>query len=545
MVRHPDRSVDDAEGGQRAVKRRIVVPRAVCALVGIVLSGGCTSRDGAESAASTGVSARKAPDGSTLRPISLPELSRMTESVQKQIREGHSALMRKTENRATPLPELSDAYGQMGKLLMAAQYPEAAETCFLNAQALEAGDFRWPYYLAHLYRTRGELARSSALFERAIQLQPNDVAALIWLGEVSLAQGRADAAEPQFAKALALQPNSLSARFGLGRAALAREDYRPAVEHLEEVLRRDPKAAEHLRQRREHEILPADPLMVELEGLLQSPQTFETLGIRSLDREDWPEAAAQFRKGLELEPDNAALRHRLGTALYMMGDVESARAEFEHAVRVSPDYARAHYSLGVLAAANGGHPEAIERFSIALEHDANFTDARLRLAASLRRTARPGESLAHYEQLLAVDPAVTEAQVGYAMALVQLRRYQQARDRLTSAIKAYPEQPVFAHGLARLLAAAPDDRVRNGQQALALVDELLRTQQRTPDLGETMAMALAELGRYEEAAALQRNLIAGGEKAGAHGVVRRLAANLRLYERREPCRTPWAEDEMP
>ena len=86
--------------------------------------------------------------------------------------------------------------------------------------------------------------------------------------------------------------------------------------------------------------------------------------------------------------------------------------------------------------------------------------------------------------------------MGQALALVQLRRYLHARDRLAEAVNAYPQERAYAHALARLLAAAPDDRVRNGQRALTLVQDVLRNQQPTPDVGETMAMALAELGRY-------------------------------------------------
>jgi predicted Zn-dependent protease len=150
----------------------------------------------------------------------------------------------------------------------------------------------------------------------------------------------------------------------------------------------------------------------------------------------------------------------------------------------------------------------------------------------------------HYDRVLALDPANVDARMGQALALVQLARYTDARDRLAEATKAYPAERVFAHALARLLATAPDDRVRDGRRALALVQELLRQQQPTPDLGETMAMALAELGRFQEAISIQRDLIAGGARAGARDVVRRLTENLRRYERGEPCRTPWTEQEL-
>ena len=86
--------------------------------------------------------------------------------------------------------------------------------------------------------------------------------------------------------------------------------------------------------------------------------------------------------------------------------------------------------------------------------------------------------------------------------------------------------------------------MRNGQRALTLVQDVLRNQQPTPDVGETMAMALAELGQLSEAMAIQKDLIAGGERAGARDVVRRLQTNLQRYERGEPCRTPWSEEEL-
>jgi tetratricopeptide (TPR) repeat protein len=534
---------------------------SMLALLGLlpIAVGGCAP---GESPSRPGVE-RKAPDGSALQPVALPDLSKLSPSVQAQIRRGDSALTAKLAARDTPPAQLAAAFGEMGRLLMAAQ-AEAAEPYFVNAQALDPGNHRWPYYLAHLARRKGDLPRAGSLFERVIELQPDEIAAAFWLGDIYLAQGNPDAAEPRFAAVLERQPDSLSARFGLGRTALAKQQYHRAVEYLEEVLVRDPQAAGahyplalaysglgdarnaelHLKQRREHDILPADPLMVEIDELLESAQTFESIGLRALDRQDWNEAAEQFRRGLAVEPENAALRHRLGTALYMRGEHAAARAEFERILRSSPEFARAHYSLGVLEAGEGRHAEAVKYLAAAVRHQPDYTEARLRWAASLRAMQRPGESLDQYERVLAVNPANVEARMGQALALVQLGRYRDARDRLSDAVNAYPQEWAFTHALARLLAAAPDDGVRNGPQALRFVQHVLRNQQPTPELGETMAMALAESGRYPEAIALQKDLIAGGERAGARDVVRRLQSNLQRYERGEPCRTPWSEEEL-
>ena len=540
-------------------------------LAGAFAAGGCTSRPDAGSPAPTASSSAgarptpAAPEGRPLLPVSLPDLAKMTPSVQRQIQVSHTSLSAQIANRQTATTSLAEAYGELGKLLMAADYPDAAEPCLVDAQRLAPGERRWPYYLAHLYRKRGDLDKARMFFEQALQLRADDVDTLVWLGDLALAQGRPDEAEPRFAKALSLEPTSLSARFGLGRAALARQEYGRAVGYLEEVLQRDPEAAgahyplgmayrglgdtrkaqAHLQLRKNREILPADPLMVELEDLLESPQVYESRGIRALDKQKWPEAAALFRQGLELAPDSAALQHRLGTAMFMMRDRAGAEAQFEMAVRTSPEYFPAQYSLGVLLQEQGHHAAAIERFAAALRARPTYAEAQLRLATSLRRVGRAKEALAQYQQILAANANLSEARFGRAMALVQLGRFQEARDQLRADATAYPEQSIFTHGLARLLAAAPDDRVRDGDRAIALVGELLAKEQRTLELGETMAMALAAATRYEEAIRVQQDLMKGLENTGLQHVVPRLAKNLALYERRQPCRTPWPAGEIP
>ena len=92
-----------------------------------------------------------------------------------------------------------------------------------------------------------------------------------------------------------------------------------------------------------------------------------------------------------------------------------------------------------------------------------------------------------------------------------------------------------------VLAAAPDDRVRDGHRAMAIVQDLLKDQKGT-DLGETMAMAFAELGDYERAVGVQRGVIAAARDAGLKPALSRMEANLRLYEQHRPCRTLWFDE---
>lgn len=519
---------------------------------------------GGANSTSTGGTTTDAASGIATSAPALPDISKLVPTVQAQITTQYDVLRKTLASGSATIIDRANAYGEVGKLLMAAQLPDGAQTALANAQALDPSDYRWPYYLAHIARTQGDLAKASGLFERVLQLQPDDMDSLVWLGDVNLAAGRADAAAPLFERALKRDPGSASAHYGAGRAALALGNHAAAVEQLEAVLRLNAnavaahyplsqayaalgdqvKAAEHLRLRRDGVIAPADPLMVELDSLLESPQTFESLGIRRLDRQDWTGAAEQFRKGLALAPDSPSLHHRLATALSMMNDQAGAKAEFETAIAKSPDYFPSLYSLGVMLQADGKHAQAIERFSAALAARPDYPEARLRLASSLRRMGRVKEAVDSYREALSSAPDNTEARIGLAMTLSKLRRDREAQATLEEALTASGSDMVFMHAMARLLATSPDNSVRSGKRSMELVQQLLQ-RGRTLEVGETYAMALAELGQYREAQSLQRDLIAAAGRAGMTAMRARLTARLELYDRADPCRTPWTDEEMP
>ena len=107
----------------------------------------------------------------------------------------------------------------------------------------------------------------------------------------------------------------------------------------------------------------------------------------------------------------------------------------------------------------------------------------------------------------------------------------------------YPNEPAFAHAAARLFAAAPDDRVRDGRRARAIVQALVSRQPRTIELAETTAMASAEIREYSGAVLSQREAIEAAERTGRRDVVGRLGDNLQRYQAGRPCRTPWRANE--
>ena len=411
-----------------------------------------------------------------LRPVPLPALDTADASVRAQLETAHAELVARGERAELAAAARSAAYGELGELFMAAALPSAAEPALLNAHALAQADVRWPYYLGHLYRDRGAAADAATMFEEATRLAPGDLAAHVWLGRVYLTLNRLDAAEAAFSQALAASPDSPAARAGLGQTALARRDYAAAVRELERVLDVVPGASSvhyplaqayrglgddlladrHIAERGDAPVPLSDPRMDALQLVLDSALAYQRRGIESMEAGAWAEAAEHFGNGLAVAQEGDAvlrlsLMHKLGSALWLGGEVEEAIEEFERGIDLSPEYAENHYSLGVIAASRADIDGARRRFEAAITQDQDFIEARIALGRALHGLGQPAAALPHYSHALTVAPDAAEARYAQAAALVDLGRYNEARTLLAGGLERHPDDPRFSEALRALL----------------------------------------------------------------------------------------------
>ena len=403
-------------------------------------------------------------------PVVVPDLSHLAESVERQIRQRDEELNATLARPSASAGDRAEAYGRLGRVLMAARFNQPAAVSFLHAEALAPEDMRWPYYVGHAYLRSGDRADAAAAFDRALKLRSNDVNALIWLGETLLDDDRLPEAQAAFERALAVQPQSAAAFFGAGRVALARQDYTSAAQFLERALAADAvasaihyplamayrglgdtqKADDHLRRRGSSYPALADPLMQDDEDVLESAVSFENRGMAALKTADFPAAIAAFRKGLELNADDVSLRYWLGAALYASGDADGATRAFSEVVRRDPGHAQAHFSLGAIYDAKNQRPNAILEYQASVRADPKLPESRVRLAEALRASGRLDAAVEHYEAAVKLDPTLVDAWIGGARALIDLKRTDQATDWLMRAKRLYPNRPEFSEMQSRL-----------------------------------------------------------------------------------------------
>ena len=174
----------------------------------------------------------------------------------------------------------------------------------------------------------------------------------------------------------------------------------------------------------------------------------------------------------------------------------------------------------------------------ALDADSRNDRARLTLATALRRNGSCDEAVDEYAIVVERAPDHVAARLQRTFCLAELGRWRAARAWLEESIASVPRAAVLTEALVRILAASPDDSVRDGARALALAQRLLAVQRSATHL-ESTAMALAESGRHDEAAALQRELLASLPASNAQDIAAHFQRALATYESGDASRSPW------
>ncbi len=303
----------------------------------------------------------------------------------------------------------------------------------------------------------------------------------------------------------------------------------------------------------------------------RAPVLYLELGNYYSNQGRYAEAVEQYEAALRIYPEDADARNNLGIAYERAGSVEQAEQQYRQALRLRADHYEALCNLGALLARNGRHADAATHYRHALrvapgssmvhhklgvelmalrqyeEADRHLAEA-LRLApwrtAALRDRARlfavqgrMSESVDVFADLVRREPNDVAARLTLAMGLLRTGRPGEAVVYLREAVRLAPDQPDPRITLAWVLATHPDDRIRNGPQALELADRA-RQLLPTPNVYslDVLAAAFAETGQFDSAVRTIDQAIALAQQAGDTATIARLESRRRLYTQRLPYR---------
>ena len=492
-----------------------------------------------------------------LSPVPLADLTALEDVVARQLADAQDSLAALVSQDGLADAELSQAFGAMGQLYHAYEFFASAEACYTNALHLTPQSFEWIYLLATLQLSQGQLEPAIASYEQARRLAPDNLACLVNLGKAYLEANQTQVAQEVFRRAAELDSRSAAVQAGLGQAAFAQEHYEEAVSHFEAALqlvpganrlhyplamayrrlKKEDQAKAHLEQRGTVGVKVADPLIAQIESLVQGARLQLVRGKLAFQAERYREAAAAFNAAVQADPENVAAWVNLGTVLVQLGRAEPAITHFREALRLDSDNTTAHYNLGALLLSSGQAAAAVPHLQTTIIDAPKDVQAHAQLGSALRQLGREQEALVHYAIAADLRPDDETLVRWIAELLSRQGRFQAARQRLEVAHQRFPSRGHTAHALARLLATSPDPAVRDGQRALDLAQKVYQAKN-SPQYAETVAFALAELGRCQEASEWQRKLVEIAEKEGDAVLTRRLKTALTRYEHSSPCHAP-------
>ena len=355
----------------------------------------------------------------------------------------------------------------------------------------------------------GHSAEAIPLLQRCVERSPRSRLIHYDLGVGLLEAGQLDAAIAEMDAALRIDPRYAEALVALGDATLTLRRFDQAVEYFRAALALN------------------DQVVEAQTGLARALQATGHVA----------EALTAYEKALALTPTYADVQAELGALLLTQNRVPEATRHLQEAVRLKPQLGTALNHLGIALVQQGRITEARESFTRATQIPAAAAEAYYNLGVTAGNEGNTAESVAQYERSLELDP-------NYMYTVEALTSFYLSQHRLTDAIRvlrvacaASPGNPRLSNALAWLLATTPDDKLRDGPQALELARRAAEsTKFHDPMPLRTLAAAYAETGDYAQATQTAQRAVELAEASQQAALADALRAQLELYRAGRPYR---------
>jgi tetratricopeptide (TPR) repeat protein len=265
------------------------------------------------------------------------------------------------------------------------------------------------------------------------------------------------------------------------------------------------------------------------------------LGLVLMGQGRMEEAIACFREATQLGEDErhvlATAHVNLGMALLKSGQLDEAVEHCNEAARLQPALAIAHNNLAVGLERKGKMAEALEHYAEALRLDPSYANAHNNLGTALVKLGRYAEAAACYREAVHFGPQVAKYRYNFASILQEVGQEVESAEQFREALRLDGAWPVGVRVLAWDLATAPQPSAEERALALHLARQAcpsIITPE--PEALDTLAVALAANGRFEEAVGVAQKALALMASTGQPGRVKPIEERLRLYESRRSFR---------
>ncbi len=220
--------------------------------------------------------------------------------------------------------------------------------------------------LAQNFANVGDYDKAISLFDEGLLLDPGNVEMRLDYVQAAIAAGDMQKAMLLAQEAVARAPRNASAHLALGRVLLLKKQNLQAQKQLEAAVALDPNYADGLALARADLILkqetPAATIFHEmLKGFGDTAQLHMDIGLQYAETDYSEQAEEEFKKAIAQNDKLPGAHYSLGAAyLQNMGEMNFAKAaaEFRKELEISPNDILSHSQLGYIAMKQHDFPEA-------------------------------------------------------------------------------------------------------------------------------------------------------------------------------------------
>lgn len=214
----------------------------------------------------------------------------------------------------------------------------------------------------------------------------------------------------------------------------------------------------------------------------------------------WHDSEQLYRRALQVTQNNYLAHNGLGLHLFQKGKVAEAIQHYEAAVQINPLYDVAQSNLGRALAERGRYAEAMQHLETSLKLRPDDIKARNNLGGVLMQSGRTEEAVQAFQEVVRLQPRHASAYNNLALSYEKLGRKAEAVGCYRRALGLQPESLQALNNLAWLLATCPEERIRNGTEAVELATRACElSKYMNPVPVATLAAAYAGVGRFAEA----------------------------------------------
>ncbi len=262
-----------------------------------------------------------------------------------------------------------------------------------------------------------------------------------------------------------------------------------------------------------------------------------TLSVLMLKLGQTDRAVHHGRLAVQIRPDQAEPKFNYGLALRASGKRVEALAQLEAGLKQKPDDIGARFYRAEVLAELGREVQAVEAYRHALDLRDSHVEARYGLALALIRLERFDEAEGELSKIVAVHPEFAEAHCKQAELSRRRGDYAEAIARYRRAVRARPDLPLPRQGLGWILATCPRAELRNGVEALAVLEPVVEgTGRDDPSVWGTLAAAYAEAGQFAQAVEAAGRALTLAKQSGNEDLAKALQHRRARYAASQPHR---------